>query len=125
MLIDCVSAAAGIHVGLDALADVPLAKLRKQLDVNLIAQVSVTQVGLTHVLSSLQYHVAFRQPRGVIVSLLVLCPITGSDAMQAFLPLLGTDLTLKGKPGKILNMSSIYGSYTLPFCVSVPLLAVF
>lgn len=42
-------------------------------------------------------------------------------AVQAFLPLLGTDLTLKGKPGKILNMSSIYGSYTLPFCVSVPL----
>ena len=39
------SAAAGIHVGLDALADLPLAKLRKQLDVNLIAQVSVTQVG--------------------------------------------------------------------------------
>ena len=38
-------AAAGIHVGLDALADLPLAKLRKQLDVNLIAQVSVTQVG--------------------------------------------------------------------------------
>ena len=38
--------------------------------------------------------------------------------MQAFLPLLGTDLTLKGKPGKILNMSSIYGSYTLPFSVS-------
>ena len=37
------SAAAGIHVGLDALADLPLAKLRKQLDVNLIAQVSVTQ----------------------------------------------------------------------------------
>ncbi|CAL5222033.1 g4326 [Coccomyxa viridis] len=70
---------AGIHVGLDALADLPLAKLRKQLDVNLIAQVSVT---------------------------------------QAFLPLLGTDLTLKGKPGKILNMSSIYGSYTLPFCTA-------
>ena len=38
--------------------------------------------------------------------------------MQAFLPLLGTDLTLKGTPGKILNMSSIYGSYTLPFSVS-------
>ena len=38
--------------------------------------------------------------------------------MQAFLPLLGTDLTLKGNPGKILNMSSIYGSYTLPFSVS-------
>jgi hypothetical protein len=31
-------------VGLDAVADLPLAKLRKQLDVNLIAQVSVTQV---------------------------------------------------------------------------------
>ncbi|CAK0786635.1 hypothetical protein CVIRNUC_009849 [Coccomyxa viridis] len=67
---------AGIHVGMDAVADLPISKLRKQLDVNLIAQVSVT---------------------------------------QAFLPLLGTDLTLKGKPGKILNMSSIYGSYTLPF----------
>ena len=32
-------------MGLDAVADLPLAKLRKQLDVNLIAQVSVTQVG--------------------------------------------------------------------------------
>lgn len=38
-------------------------------------------------------------------------------ALQAFLPQLGLDLTLKGKPGKILNMSSIYGSYTLPFSV--------
>lgn len=36
---------------------------------------------------------------------------------QAFLPLLGTDLSLAGKPGKVLNMSSIYGSYTLPFSV--------
>ncbi|CAL8465376.1 g4912 [Coccomyxa elongata] len=67
---------AGIHVGLDATADLPIAKLKKQLDVNLVAQVSVT---------------------------------------QAFLPLLGTDLKLSGNPGKILNMSSIYGSYTLPF----------
>ena len=41
---DALCADAGIHVGLDALADLPLAKLRKQLDVNLIAQVSVTQV---------------------------------------------------------------------------------
>lgn len=32
-------------MGLDAVADLPLTKLRKQLDVNLIAQVSVTQVG--------------------------------------------------------------------------------
>ena len=38
-------------------------------------------------------------------------------ALQAFLPQLGLDLTLKGKPGKIINMSSIYGSYTLPFSV--------
>ena len=36
---------AGIHVGMDAVADLPISKLRKQLDVNLIAQVSVTQVG--------------------------------------------------------------------------------
>ena len=41
-------------------------------------------------------------------------------ALQAFLPQLGLDLTLKGKPGKILNMSSIYGSYTLPFSVRRP-----
>ena len=34
---------------------------------------------------------------------------------QAFLPLLGTDLSLRGPPGKIINMSSIYASYTLPF----------
>lgn len=50
------SAAAGIHVGLDALADLPLAKLRKQLDVNLIAQVSVTQV--RHSLLSSINHIA-------------------------------------------------------------------
>lgn len=37
--------------------------------------------------------------------------------MQAFLPLLGTDLTLSGPPGKILNISSVYASYTLPFAV--------
>ncbi|EIE23143.1 NAD(P)-binding protein [Coccomyxa subellipsoidea C-169] len=67
---------AGIHVGLDATADVPLSKLKKQLDVNLVAPVAV---------------------------------------IQAFLPLLGTDLTLRGNPGKILNMSSIYGTYTFPF----------
>ncbi|CAK0733227.1 hypothetical protein CVIRNUC_000244 [Coccomyxa viridis] len=67
---------AGIHVGLDALADQPIEKLRKQLEVNLVAQLIVT---------------------------------------KAFLPQLGLDLTLKGKPGRILNMSSIYGSYTLPF----------
>ena len=43
-----------------------------------------------------------------------------SVALQAFLPQLGLDLTLKGKPGKILSMSSIYGSYTLPFSVRRP-----
>ena len=31
-------------MGLDATADLPIAKLKKQLDVNLVAQVSVTQV---------------------------------------------------------------------------------
>jgi hypothetical protein len=37
---------------------------------------------------------------------------------QAFLPLLGTDLSLRGRPGKILNNSSIFGRYALPFTVS-------
>lgn len=37
---------------------------------------------------------------------------------QAFLPQLGTDLSLRGRPGKILNSSSIYGSYALPFTIS-------
>lgn len=36
-------------------------------------------------------------------------------AAQAFLPLLGMDASLQGKPGCIVNMSSIYGSYALPF----------
>ena len=36
---------AGIHVGLDALADQPVEKLRKQLEVNLVAQLIVTKVG--------------------------------------------------------------------------------
>ena len=49
-----------------------------------------------------------------LLSLVVMSLIHG---LQAFLPLLGTDLTLKGKPGKILNISSIYASYTIPFCV--------
>ena len=40
-------------------------------------------------------------------------------ALQAFLPQLGLDLTLMGKPGKIVNMSSVSGSYTLPFSVSL------
>ena len=35
---------AGIHVGLDALADQPIEKLRKQLEVNLVAQLIVTKV---------------------------------------------------------------------------------
>ena len=40
-------------------------------------------------------------------------------ALQAFLQQLGLDLTLKGKPGKIVNISSVSGSYTLPFSVSL------
>jgi hypothetical protein len=41
--------------------------------------------------------------------------LRGPWRRQAFLPLLGTDLSLAGRPGRILNMSSIYASYTLPF----------
>ena len=62
---------------------------------------------------------------GIIECMLpvLLCDLLGLLVMslmyglQAFLPLLGTDLTLKGKPGKTLNISSIYASYTLPFSV--------
>ena len=47
-MLHCLSAnnleLAGIHVGLDALADQPVAKLRKQLEVNLVAQLIVTKV---------------------------------------------------------------------------------
>ena len=39
-----VSELAGIHVGFDALAEQPVEKLRKQLEVNLVAQLTVTQV---------------------------------------------------------------------------------
>ena len=39
------------------------------------------------------------------------------DVAQAFLPLLGMDASLQGKPGCIVNMSSIYGAYALPFSV--------
>ncbi len=41
------SVLAGIHVGLDALADQPVEKLRKQLEVNLVAQLIVTKVCCT------------------------------------------------------------------------------
>ena len=33
----------GIHIGLEALADVPLEKVRQQLEVNVVAQISVIQ----------------------------------------------------------------------------------
>ena len=36
-------------------------------------------------------------------------------AIQAFTPLLGADRTLKGKPGRILNMSSVGGKNGAPF----------
>ena len=39
---------AGIHVGLDALADQPVEKLRKQLEVNLVAQLIVTKVSCVY-----------------------------------------------------------------------------
>ena len=37
--------------------------------------------------------------------------------VQAFAPLLGTDTSCKrtGTPGRIINMSSVYGSYGVPF----------
>lgn len=33
---------------------------------------------------------------------------------QAFLPLLGTDLSLKGQPGRIVNVTSVQGKVALP-----------
>ncbi|PKN93088.1 MAG: oxidoreductase [Chloroflexi bacterium HGW-Chloroflexi-6] len=54
----------------------PIADFRKQIEVNLIAQLVVT---------------------------------------QAFLPLLGTDRSLKGKPGRIVNISSSSGKNGAPF----------
>ena len=35
--------------------------------------------------------------------------------MQAFLPLLGTDLSLKGPKGRIINITSVGGKYGAPF----------
>jgi NAD(P)-dependent dehydrogenase (short-subunit alcohol dehydrogenase family) len=54
----------------------PIADFRKQMEVNLIGQLIVT---------------------------------------QAFLPLMGTDRSLKGKPGRIINMSSVAGRNGNPF----------
>jgi NAD(P)-dependent dehydrogenase (short-subunit alcohol dehydrogenase family) len=58
------------------LIHLPIADFRKQMEVNLIGQMIVT---------------------------------------QAFVPLLGTDRSLKGKPGRIVNMSSISGRSGYPF----------
>jgi len=63
-------------VGPDPTELIPLDKLRKQLEVNLIAPLAVT---------------------------------------QAFLPLLGTDRTRSGPPGRLIFIGSIYGSYSLPW----------
>jgi NAD(P)-dependent dehydrogenase (short-subunit alcohol dehydrogenase family) len=54
----------------------PIADFRKQMEINLMGQLIVT---------------------------------------QAFLPLLGTDRTLKGKPGRIINISSVAGRNGNPF----------
>lgn len=54
----------------------PIAEFSKQIEVNLIGQLIVT---------------------------------------QAFLPLLGTDSTFKGKPGRIINISSVGGKIASPF----------
>jgi hypothetical protein len=66
---------AGIAVS-GPMLHVPLADLRHQLEVNVVAQVSVT---------------------------------------QAFAPLLGSDRTRVGEPGRIVNISSIAGRLTPPF----------
>jgi NAD(P)-dependent dehydrogenase (short-subunit alcohol dehydrogenase family) len=54
----------------------PIADFRKQMEINLIGQLIVT---------------------------------------QAFLPLIGTDRSLKGRPGRIINMSSVAGRNGNPF----------
>jgi len=54
----------------------PIEDFRKQMEINLIGQLIVT---------------------------------------QAFLPLLGTDRSLKGKPGRVINMSSVSGRQGYPF----------
>src|SRR4026208_2138382 len=54
----------------------PIEDFRKQMEINLIGQLIVT---------------------------------------QAFLPLLGTDRSLKGNPGRIINMSSVSGERGYPF----------
>ena len=38
-----------------------------------------------------------------------------SASVQAFLPLLGTDPSLTGSPGRVVNVSSTSGSYGAPF----------
>lgn len=66
---------AGIAIG-GPLMHQPIADFRKQIEVNLIGQLIVT---------------------------------------QAFLPLLGTDSEFQGKPGRIINISSVSGKIASPF----------
>lgn len=66
---------AGIAIG-GPLMHQPIADFRKQIEVNLIGQLTVT---------------------------------------QAFLPLLGTDSEFQGKPGRIINISSVSGKIASPF----------
>lgn len=66
---------AGIAIG-GPLMHQPIADFRKQIEVNLIGQLTVT---------------------------------------QAFLPLLGTDSKFQGKPGRIINISSVSGKIASPF----------
>ena len=35
--------------------------------------------------------------------------------VHAFLPLLGADISLKGRPGRIINVTSVGGKYGAPF----------
>ena len=41
--------------------------------------------------------------------------LNGEILLQAFLPQLGADQSLRGQPGRIINISSIQGKYGTPF----------
>lgn len=41
--------------------------------------------------------------------------VSRGQCTQAFLPLLGTDRSRNGKPGRVIFIGSVYGSYALPW----------
>ena len=100
---------------------IPMDTLRYQLEVNLVAPISVSQVTS----SSRQWTTKFLFPpaRSKSVAYLTSAPnklrerlrIECNNHLQAFLPLLGTDRGRLGPPGKLIFIGSIYGSYSLPW----------